>query len=93
MIEIGDVVIPNPNHNFPNRFVLASGCSYYEFAICVSVEPFILVSEHADMMWQTTIKDKEHYFISLCKADDKIIEKCMTRLPEQVKPVGSDESL
>lgn len=50
MIKVGDVVIPNPNDRFQDRFQLASGCGYYEFAICISIQPFILVSQHADML-------------------------------------------
>lgn len=85
MINVGDVVIPNPNHPFHERFQLASGCGYYEFAICVSVEPFILVSEHADMLWQATIANKEHYFIGLCQAHPDIVAKCMTRIPDDLR--------
>ena len=82
-MNVGDVVIPNPNVPFGQRFQLASGCSYYEFAICVSLEPFILVSHHADMMWIDTIKGREADFISLCKADQKIINKCKERIPSE----------
>lgn len=72
-INIGDVVIPYSLHT-----KLRSGCSEYTHAICVSVEPFVLVSKRADMMWQSTMDAGD--FISLCQAHPDITKKCMERL-------------
>lgn len=77
-MKVGDVVIP-ANLGY-DSFQLASGGSRYTFAICISVDPFVLVSSGSDMRWETTIAGKEHMFASLCKADDKIIENCMRRI-------------
>lgn len=72
-INIGDVVIPNSVY-----VRLRSGCSEYSHAICVSVDPFILVSSKADMMWSASIDARN--FIPLCEAHPDITAKCMERL-------------
>lgn len=44
-MKIGDIVAPNVGHG------LRSGASAYGAAVVVSMEPFVMVSEHADMRW------------------------------------------
>jgi hypothetical protein len=51
--QVGDVMIPISLHN-----QLVSGCAAYTHAICVSVEPFVMVSQEGDMMWtQQKVQD------------------------------------
>ena len=45
---VGDVIVAKEG---PTTSWLCSGCSCYEFAICCSVDPFVLVSEEGDMLW------------------------------------------
>lgn len=67
-MNIGDVVIPRTHGT-----IFRSGCSVYSHAICVSVDPLILISEHGDMRWNNMEMSEVK---SLCKADDKIIKRC-----------------
>lgn len=71
-MKIGDFVQPiNPRNQ------LRSGASMYDEAIVCSMEPFIMVSEGADMKWST--KKAEDY-ITVGIASDKILQACMKRL-------------
>lgn len=83
-MKVGDVVIPNPHSNT----VLASGCGRYSCAICVSVEPFILVSIHTDMKWSCTVKEED--FVALCQAHPNIVEKCMERLSVEERSLSQE---
>lgn len=71
-MNIGDVVVPRSN-----EYVLASGASRYTHAICVSVTPFILVSEDADMLWKYSVEIDN--YVALCQAHPDIVACCMTR--------------
>lgn len=44
--EPGDIVRGRPGH------ALCSGCESYAAAICVSADPFVIVSAEGDMMWR-----------------------------------------
>ncbi len=44
--NVGDVMVSRPG-----RDPLVSGCEFYTHAICVSLDPFVLVSQEGDMMW------------------------------------------
>lgn len=70
-IEVGHIVRPTDGDQ------LRSGCEAYGAAVCISVEPFILVSEHADMRWSTKTADK---FEIVGKASAEMLALCMTRL-------------
>jgi len=49
-IRVGDIVSPlSPVH------MLRSGAAYYADAVCVSLEPFILISRMGDMLWKATV--------------------------------------
>lgn len=54
-IEVGDIVRPRKGR----EGYLVSGRSHYDQAVCVSIEPFYLVSEEGDMMWY--YQEAEHY--------------------------------
>ena len=72
-MNVGDLVKPN-NSDYP----LPSGASYYDFAVVVSVEPFVLVSEKGTMRWEhTIIPDRFHVFGT---ATDELLKVCMSRL-------------
>ena len=47
MSDVGKVVVPDD----PFRWPLHSGASLYDYAICVSEDPFVIVSPEGDMMW------------------------------------------
>jgi hypothetical protein len=46
MFDIGHVAIPNPGH------VIHCGTGIYKWAIVINVSPFVLVSQHGDMIWE-----------------------------------------
>lgn len=77
-MRIGDVVIP-----MPGGHPLVCGSGRYTHAICCSVDPFILVSEEADMRWSVTIEP--HYFVALCQAHPEIVARCLKRLERDRK--------
>ncbi len=72
--EVGNVVITHPSHQGPRLFC---GSGVYTHAICVSVDPFVLVSEHGDMLWRTVQPEE---VLSLCKADAGIVAVGLKRL-------------
>jgi hypothetical protein len=47
-MNVGDIVIERDG---PHSGHLRSGCETYLYGICVSVEPFVMVSPHGDMLW------------------------------------------
>ena len=70
-MQIGDVVIPAEGGS------PLSGSVRYTHAICVSVEPFILISEKADMRWSCRESDS---VVALCQVHPDILARCMDRL-------------
>ena len=70
--EVGDIVSPKPGHD-----PLASGASRYGAAVVISVEPYVMVSEHADMRWGA--QDPQNYVVK-GKAGTELLARCMTRL-------------
>jgi len=54
-----DIAIPRPDH------IIHCGSGTYTHAIVASVEPFILVSEHGDMLWQGE-EEYDFYYIGEC---------------------------
>ncbi len=71
-MNTGDVVIP-----IKGRSVLRCGSGEYTHAICVQVEPFILVSQDADMLWSATVEADK--FTALCQAHPDIVKRCTIR--------------
>ncbi|EII3125385.1 hypothetical protein [Vibrio parahaemolyticus] len=72
-VTVGDVVEPiKPDYQ------LASGCSRYDNAVVVSVEPFVLVSHGADMRWQSTVKREQFKIVG--KVEGEALEACTKRL-------------
>lgn len=71
-MKVGDIVTPC------SKTVLACGSGSYPCAIVVSVEPFILVSEEADMLWSKTVELEN--FIVRGQADEVMLKRCMDRL-------------
>jgi len=59
-------------------FTLRSGAGYYDKAVVISEEPFIITSEESDMKWEATIK--KEYFEVVGEADEATLEKCKRRL-------------
>lgn len=70
---LGDIVRP-----FPHAGPLASGCSRYEDAIVVRVNPFAVVSRGADMIWSCTVDRSD--FLPVGRADSGLFERCLNRL-------------
>lgn len=71
--QVGDLVEP-----VSADYQLASGNCRYTYAVVVSVEPFVLVSEQSDMRWQWTVKPEQ--FKAFGKASDLMLERCMKRV-------------
>jgi hypothetical protein len=76
MIKIGDKVIP-----IDSKCVLHCGTGTYPHAICVSVEPFILISEEGDMRWD---KQKIQDYTSLGLVSSDIWKVCMERFNRDI---------
>ena len=72
-MERGDIVVPID----PIRDVLHCGSGCYPHAICVSAEPFVLVSESSDMRWSCLEKDK---YMAQGKATPEMLKRCDRRL-------------
>ncbi len=70
--SVGDVVVPIRGHR------LFSGCGAYDYAIVISVDPFVLASAEGDMRWSATAKPE--YFKAIGKADSAILKTAMRRL-------------
>jgi hypothetical protein len=71
--SVGDIV----TNTDPQR-PLVSGSQWYDCAIVVQTKPLVLVSEEADMRWESTIQNREFSIIG--KADEETIKHCMKRL-------------
>lgn len=71
--SVGDVVV-STDPGYPLR----SGAEQYDCAIVVQSEPLVLVSESADMRWESTVQPTK-----LCKratASQPALARCMARL-------------
>lgn len=79
-LHIGDIVKPKTFEH-----VLACGSGIYPDAVCVSVEPFVLVSEEADMLWHSTLGTPSDYEIIGKVNDAKMLARCMRRLLDDEK--------
>jgi hypothetical protein len=71
--KVGQAVSP-----VSHSYALRSGASAYSFAIVVSMEPFVLVSERGDMRWQASVKPE--FFHVIGEATSHELEIAMTRL-------------
>lgn len=70
-VEIGDLVRPIVDHGD-----FTSGSSRYGYAIVISIDPFIMVSENADMRWSRYSIEN---VIPFAKASDEVLKVCMRR--------------
>jgi hypothetical protein len=70
-MKVGDVVVPVGDR------LLFCGSGRYSHAIVASVKPFVLVSEHGDMLWSATINEWE--FQALCQAHPDIVKVAVDR--------------
>lgn len=87
-IAVGDIVVPREDaYELPCigkcTFTLACGSGRYADAVCVSLEPFALVSREGDMLWTATVKPE--YFRSVGKAPDDVLAVCMKRWNNEPK--------
>ena len=55
-MKVGNIIKPTKE----SGFTLRSGAGYYDKAVVISEEPFIITSEQSDMKWEATIK-KEYF--------------------------------
>jgi hypothetical protein len=78
-MKVGDIVIARDGNTLNKLF---SGAECFTHAICVSVEPFILISEDASMRWSA--KDVDD-FVGLTRAHPEVFEHCMERLEYDIK--------
>ena len=56
-MKVGNIVKPNTN-----QVQLASGCSRYNCAVVVNLEPFQLMSLDGDMYWSASYQNEKHLF-------------------------------
>lgn len=77
MFELGRIIVPKSFENTP----LHSGSGYYSHGICVSADPFVLVSEEGDMLW-TQLDPNQ--FCQLGMADDKVIKIAKDRYKSHI---------
>jgi hypothetical protein len=77
----------NQHHNFQKGDVVVStheghplhcGSGVYSHAIVVQAAPLVLVSEQADMRWQSTVDPSK--LRKVAEADAAILNRCMKRL-------------
>lgn len=74
-MKVGDVVISRDGP-WSTKSPLVSGCGMYTHAICVSVEPFVLVSEEGDMMWSCL---NPANYVGLCEAHPYVSRAAFAR--------------
>lgn len=72
-MKVGDVVV---HKRGPFSGGLVSGCEMYTHAICVQVNPMILVSEGGDMKWMC---QDANDFIGLCEVSPEARAKAYAR--------------
>ena len=65
--NVGDVLVPKQFTETP----LHCGTGYYSHAICVSQDPFIMVSESGDMLWSQHSSDD---FLKIGVAPEKVLK-------------------
>lgn len=73
-MKVGSIIKPTKE----SGFFLRSGAGYYDKAIVISLDPFIITSEESDMKWEATIK--KEYFEVVGEADKATLKKCNRRL-------------
>jgi len=79
--EIGSIVVPaNSTVKLESPAMEGIEKCAYSHAIIISMTPFILVSEYADMRWERTVKTEDFIPIGKVKAD--VLELCKTRTTE-----------
>lgn len=71
-MEIGDLVASKNSLTDPLR----SGAELYFRAVVVSVDPFVMISEQADMRWSTWDIDR---VTVVGHASPEILERCVDR--------------
>lgn len=71
LINIGDIVKSKDGSN------LRSGSSSYAGAVCMSLKPFVLISELGDMRWYGDIKAEDFY--SLGPVSEETYQVCCKR--------------
>lgn len=88
-MNVGDVVIQRDGP-WSSKAPLVCGSGMYTHAICVSVEPFVLVSEEGDMMWSCLTPAN---YVGLCEASKKASKLAFDRFHRrgrwEVKPSAS----
>lgn len=84
-MKVGDVVVARGG---PAARKLYCGSGLYDYAICVSVEPFVMVSAAGDMMW-TTMEPRE--FVGLCQAHPDIVAVAVARYETDQKQEQEQE--
>jgi len=73
-LQIGDIVLSRFDKSH-----LVCGSGYYHSAVVVSLRPFVLISENAEMMW-CNFCDKQDLFRTVGTASPDILAACMKRL-------------
>lgn len=74
-VDVGAIV----RSKNPDRDPLHCGSGSYLQAVVICMEPFIMVSESADMRWSTWTPDRVH---AIGLASTEVFAKCTTRADE-----------
>lgn len=81
-MQMGDLV------SAVKPFVLRSGCSMYDKAVVVSVEPLVLISQQGDMLWsQVEVSDVRKVGVAVKRA----LHNCIARLCRGNRDVPTSE--
>jgi hypothetical protein len=74
VFRLGDIVEPDDK----KQHILACGSGTYAYAVVVSMDPFVMVSVDADMLWR--MEKPEHYVKVDHVTDPKTLATCLNRL-------------
>jgi hypothetical protein len=78
-IVVGAVVVPTGTAvRLASPPILDRGVMDFGYAIVVSIAPFVLVSERANMRWETTVKIADFTPVGMAMPD--VLALCNTRL-------------
>lgn len=72
-LKKGDIVVSTDT-----SYVLRSGCEEYDRAIVIQENPVVLVSEAADMRWESSVQPGK--LCALGTAAPDVLARCMSRL-------------
>ena len=79
-MSVGYVMVPIPPQD------LVSSTARYAYAVCVSMDPFVLVSGDGEMAWRATVSPEN--FIAVCPAVGHPRRAAFKRYHNDLRAVG-----